>query len=47
MVKAAAERGGVDERAVVSEILHSIARAGADLILSYHAREALEKGWLA
>jgi porphobilinogen synthase len=47
MVKAAAERGWVDERAVVSEILHSIARAGADLILSYHAREALEKGWLA
>jgi len=47
MVKAAAERGWVDEGRVVAEILHSIARAGADLIISYHAREALEKGWLA
>jgi len=46
MVKAAAERGWVDERAVVPEILRSMARAGADLVISYHAREALEKGWL-
>jgi porphobilinogen synthase len=46
MVKAAAERGWIDEGAVVSEILHSIARAGADLVISYHAREALEKEWL-
>jgi porphobilinogen synthase len=47
MVKAAAERGWVDERAVVLEILHSIVRAGADLLITYHAREAMEKGWLA
>lgn len=46
MVKAAAERGWVDEGRVVAEILGSIARAGADLIISYHARDAVEKGWL-
>lgn len=46
MVKAAAARGWVDERAVVREILNSIRRAGADLIISYHGREAREKGWL-
>lgn len=47
MVKAAAERGWVDEARVVSEILTSMARAGADLIISYHARDAVEKGWLS
>jgi porphobilinogen synthase len=46
MVKAAAERGWVDEGRVVAEILTSIARAGADLIITYHARDAVEKGWL-
>jgi porphobilinogen synthase len=44
MVKAAAERGWVDARAVTLEILTAIARAGADLIISYHAREAAR--WL-
>ena len=47
MVKAAAERGWIDERTVVPEILRSMVRAGADLVISYHAREALQKGWLA
>ena len=47
MVKAAAANGWIDEGLVVSEVLHSIARAGADLILTYHAREALENGWIA
>jgi len=47
MVKAAAERGWVDEGAMVREVLLSIARAGADLTITYHAREALEKGWLS
>jgi porphobilinogen synthase len=37
MVKAAAERGWIDERLIVLETLTSIARAGADMILSYHA----------
>ena len=44
MVKAAAERGWVDERAVIMEILTAIARAGADVIITYHAREAAR--WL-
>lgn len=39
MVKAAAERGFVDERRIVIEILTSIKRAGADLIISYHSRD--------
>jgi porphobilinogen synthase len=47
MVKAAAARGWVDERLVVGEILRSMVRAGADLVITYHAREALEKGWIA
>ncbi len=37
MVKAAAERGWIDERRIVQETLCSIARAGADVIISYHA----------
>jgi porphobilinogen synthase len=44
MVKAAAAAGPVDERAVVLETLTGIRRAGADLIITYHAREAAE--WL-
>jgi porphobilinogen synthase len=40
MVKAAAERGWLDERRTVLEILTSIRRAGADLILTYHASDA-------
>ena len=45
-VKAAAERGWLDEAAVVHENLGAMARAGADLIITYHAREALQQGWL-
>lgn len=45
-VKAAAERGWIDEGAVVRENLIAMRRAGADLVITYHAREALEKGWL-
>jgi porphobilinogen synthase len=44
MVKAAARNGWIDERRVTLEILTSIKRAGADLILTYHAREAAK--WL-
>jgi porphobilinogen synthase len=39
MVKAAAARGWVDEDRMVREILTSIRRAGADVILTYHAQE--------
>ena len=46
LVKAASERGWLDEASVVHENLQSIRRAGADLIISYHAREALQRGWL-
>ncbi|MCS7159852.1 MAG: porphobilinogen synthase, partial [Gemmatales bacterium] len=40
MIKAAAARGWLDERRVVLEILTCIKRAGADLILTYHALDA-------
>lgn len=46
MLKAAAAAGALDEGAAVAESLYAIRRAGADLILSYHALEALEGGWL-
>lgn len=45
MVKAAAAQGWIDERGVILETLLSMKRAGADLILTYHAREAAR--WLA
>jgi porphobilinogen synthase len=44
MVKAAAMRGWIDERRIVLETLLSIKRAGADLILTYHAKDAAR--WL-
>jgi porphobilinogen synthase len=40
MVKAASEKGWLDERSVVLETLLSFRRAGADLVISYHALEA-------
>jgi porphobilinogen synthase len=43
-VKAAAERGWLDERAVVLEALTGIRRAGADIIISYHAKDVAQ--WL-
>jgi len=39
MVKAAAEKGYVDERRIATEILTSIRRAGADVIITYHAKD--------
>jgi porphobilinogen synthase len=42
MVKAAAEREWIDGRRAMMEVLTAIRRAGADLILSYHAGEAAE-----
>jgi porphobilinogen synthase len=44
MVKAAAAKGWIDERRVVLETLTGFRRAGADLILTYHAKDAA--GWL-
>jgi porphobilinogen synthase len=40
MVKAAAQRGWLHEEAVFLEILYSIKRAGADLIVTYFAKDA-------
>jgi len=40
MIKAAAERGWIDEERVVLETLLCIRRAGADLVLTYHAKDA-------
>ncbi|HEU4354656.1 MAG TPA: porphobilinogen synthase [Actinomycetota bacterium] len=45
MLKAAALNGWLDERKAVLEALTSIRRAGADLVLTYHAKDAA--GWLA
>lgn len=45
MIKAAAQNGWIDERRVVLESLTGIFRAGADIIITYHARDVA--GWLA
>jgi porphobilinogen synthase len=42
MLKAAAQNGWLDEQAAVLETLTSIRRAGADMILTYHAKQAAE-----
>jgi porphobilinogen synthase len=44
MVKAAAANGYLDERATVLEALTGIRRAGADIVITYHAKDAAE--WL-
>jgi porphobilinogen synthase len=44
MVKAAAQKGWIDERRIALEILTGIKRAGADMILTYHALDAAR--WL-
>jgi porphobilinogen synthase len=44
MIKAAAQKGWIDERRVALEVLTSIKRAGADMILTYFARDAAR--WL-
>ena len=45
-VKAAAANGWLDEPAIVRENLLAIRRAGADQIITYHARDALRGKWL-
>ncbi|HPF12842.1 MAG TPA: porphobilinogen synthase [Planctomycetota bacterium] len=45
-VKAAAMAGWLDEGQVVRENLHAMVRAGSDLVITYHARAALQQGWL-
>ena len=46
MIKASARNGWLDERRATLEVLLGIRRAGATAILTYHAKEVLEKGWL-
>jgi porphobilinogen synthase len=45
MVKAAAASGYLDERSAVRELITSLHRAGADIVISYHAKDLLE--WLS
>ncbi|MEY3678198.1 MAG: hypothetical protein RI924_339 [Bacteroidota bacterium] len=46
MVKAAAQAGWIDEQKVTMENMYAFTRAGANVIISYHAREILEKKWM-
>lgn len=46
MLKAAAQRGWLNEQRAVSEVLTSIRRAGATAILTYHAKEVLANKWI-
>jgi porphobilinogen synthase len=45
MVKAAAEKGWIDEKRTVLEILTGMKRAGADIIITYHAKDVAK--WLS
>ena len=45
MVKAAAAQGWLNEALIVAENLHAMRRAGADIIITYHARDALREKW--
>ena len=46
MVKAAAQKGWIDEQKVVMETMHAFARAGASVITTYHIRDILENKWM-
>ncbi|NLV66153.1 MAG: porphobilinogen synthase, partial [Spirochaetes bacterium] len=45
MVKAAASNGWIDEQRVVTEIMTSFFRAGADMVISYHTTDILKNKW--
>jgi porphobilinogen synthase len=45
-IKAAALKGWLDEAETVRENLLAIRRAGADIVITYHARDALREGWV-
>ena len=47
MIKAAAAAGYLNEQQIVMENMIAFARAGADVIISYHTRDIFEKKWLA
>ena len=46
MIKAAAQRGWLNEEKAIVETLMGIKRAGADVILTYHAKEVLANKWI-
>ena len=46
MIKAAVQKGWLNEQRATTEVLTSIRRAGATAILTYHAKEVLENKWL-
>jgi len=46
MIKAAAERGWIDEQKVVMETMHAFARAGASVITTYHIKDMVEQKWI-
>ena len=46
MVKAGAKMGWIDEQRIVMENMYAFTRAGADIIITYHAKDILQKGWL-
>ncbi len=46
MIKASARNGWLDERRATMEVLLGIRRAGATAILTYHAKEVLERKWI-
>ena len=43
MVKAAAEKGWIDEKRIILELLTGLKRAGADIIISYHTQDIIEE----
>ncbi|HWV73804.1 MAG TPA: porphobilinogen synthase [Pseudosphingobacterium sp.] len=46
MVKAAAEKGWIDEQKIVMETMYAFARAGASVITTYHIRDMVEQKWI-
>lgn len=46
MVKSAAKAGLIDEQRIVMENMYAFARAGAGIIITYHARDIVEKAWI-
>jgi porphobilinogen synthase len=46
MVKAGAAKGWIDEQRIVMENMYAFARAGANIIITYHTKDIFEKGWL-
>ena len=46
MIKAAIQKGWLNDQRAITEVLMSIRRAGASAILTYHAKEVLENKWI-